>query len=128
MTSAAAFDLPSRRTARYTVARLPAEIDISNADELEQRLLTLAEKDRPAGAPLIADLSETTFCDSSGVSALLRLRKRLAPLGRRVYAVVPPTGTIRKVFEVAAISHLIPLCEDVGSAVALAVVDTPGTP
>ena len=116
-------DLPVWRTARYTVAELPTEIDISNADEVEERLMAVATTDRPARVPLIVDLSGTTFCDSTAVSALLRVRARLASLERRVYAVLPPRGIIRKVFEVAAISHLIPFCDDLGSAVALAVVD-----
>jgi hypothetical protein len=58
------------------------------------------------------------------VSALLRLRARIAPLGRRMYAVVPPNGVIRKVFDVAGVAHLIPVRDDVGSAIARAVTDT----
>lgn len=124
MTWTAASGLPAWRTARYTIVRLPAEIDVSNADVVEERLLALADEDRPPCAPLIVDLTGTTFFDASAVNALLRLRVRLVPLGRRVYAVVPPGGIIRRVLEVAAISHLVPLCEDIGSAVAMAVVDT----
>jgi anti-sigma B factor antagonist len=124
MTFSAEFELPVWRTARYTVAELPPEIDISNADDVGERLLDLATTGRPPGVPLIADMTRTTFCDSTGVSALLRLRRRLSPLGRRIYLVVPRTGLVRRVFDLAAVSHLVPICEDVGSAVAQAVSDT----
>ena len=111
--------LPTWRTSRYAVVRLPERIDTSNADGIREHLL--AELNASA-QPLIVDLTGTTFCDSSAVKALLRARTRAQAAGRSLYAAVPPDGIVRKVFEITAVTRLIPTYEDVGSAVAKAVV------
>src|ERR1700757_1211115 len=55
------------------IVTLPAEIDITISDQVREDLL--ATGNQGAGL-LIADLSHTTFCDSSGVSALVRAFRR----------------------------------------------------
>jgi anti-anti-sigma factor len=52
------------------VARVSGEIDLGSAPQLEEHL---AHTD---GKPLLVDMSHVTFLDSSGLSALLRLRAR----------------------------------------------------
>jgi anti-anti-sigma factor len=113
--------LPTWRTSRYTVVQLPEQIDTSNADSVREHLL--AELNASASAkPLIADLTGTAFCDSSAINALLRAHTRARAVGCQMYAAAPSKGIVRKVFEITAIAHLIPTCEDVGSAIAMAVV------
>ena len=56
-------DTPTAR-----VARVSGEIDLQSAPQLEEYL---AHSD---GKPLLVDMSRVTFLDSSGLSALLRLR------------------------------------------------------
>ena len=112
---------PTWRTSRYTVVELPEQIDTSNAEGVREHLL--AELNVGAGAdPLIVDLTGTAFCDSSAINALLHVQTRARAAGRRLYAAVPPDGIVRKVFEISAITRLIPTYEDVGSAIAMAVV------
>ena len=55
------------------VITLPAEIDITNAGQVREVLLSVLNQ---GAAVLIADLSTTTFCDSAGVSALARTFRR----------------------------------------------------
>jgi anti-anti-sigma factor len=113
--------LPTWRTSRYTVVELPEQIDASNADVVREHLLALLN----AGSgtePLIADLTGTTFGDSSAVNALLRAHTRARAAGRRLYVAVPPGGIVRKVFDITAVSRAIPICDDVGSAIAMAAV------
>lgn len=113
--------LPTWRTSRYTVVECPEQIDTSNADSVREYLL--AELNAGGGAkPIIADLTATVFCDSSAINALLRANTRAQAVGSRLYAVAPPDGIVRKVFEITAITHLIPTYGDVGSAIAKAVV------
>jgi anti-sigma B factor antagonist len=112
--------IPTWRTSRYTVVELPAQIDVSDADDLCEHLMGLI--DGPVTGPLIADLTGTRFCDSSGVNALLRVHSRAAALGCRMYAAVDPDGTVRKVFDLTAVPRSIPTCDDLGSAIAMAVV------
>src|SRR2546425_211457 len=54
---------------------VPAEVDISNAAQLREDLLSAVAQ----GASLvIADMSATTFCGSAGVTALVRVVRQAA--------------------------------------------------
>jgi anti-anti-sigma factor len=50
------------------VARVSGEIDLASALELEEHLC------HADGKPILVDMSRVTFMNSSGLSALLRLR------------------------------------------------------
>jgi anti-anti-sigma factor len=50
------------------VARVSGEIDLASAPELEEHL------SHTDGKPVLVDMSRVTFMNSSGLSALLRLR------------------------------------------------------
>jgi anti-anti-sigma factor len=56
------------RIGRHGVVTLPAEVDVTNADEIRQALLTAASH---GAAVLIIDMSGTTLCDSAGVGAII---------------------------------------------------------
>ncbi|MBD0710264.1 hypothetical protein BU197_18350 [Streptomyces sp. CBMA291] len=77
------------RTERFgagTLARVDGEIDMDTAGELEAALTrTLTEG--PPGASLALDLSGVSFCDSSGLNTLLRLR--LLALSHRTPLTIP---------------------------------------
>jgi anti-sigma B factor antagonist len=122
MVRAVSSELPTFHTGQYSVIALPEEIDASNADDVRRHLLTVLNEGGPAAGPLIADLTATTFCDSSAINALLRANTRAVALGRRLYTAVPP-GIVRKVFEITGISRAVPVCDDIGSAIAMAVVE-----
>lgn len=48
------------------------ELDIAQADRVEAEL----DEAAAAGRPLVVDLTAVTFCDSSGLAALLHARRR----------------------------------------------------
>lgn len=112
--------LPTWHTSRFTVVELPEQIDTSNAGEVREQLLALLNSGGSGAGPLIADLTGTTFCDSSAINALLRAQTRAGGQGRRLYAAVPSGGIVRKVFDITAISRVISTFEDVASAIAMA--------
>ena len=58
---------------QVAVVTLPAEIDVTNADMVREELLAVLNQ---GATLLIADLSKTSFCDSAGVSALVRAFRR----------------------------------------------------
>jgi anti-anti-sigma factor len=122
MVRTVALDLPTWHTSQYVVVTLPGEVDGANADVVRQHLLTVLNAGGPGAGPLIADLTGTTFCDSSAINALLRANTRAGALGRRLYAAVPPGGVVRKVFDITGIPRAITVCDDIGSAIAAAVV------
>jgi anti-sigma B factor antagonist len=116
--------LPTWQTSRYVVVTLPVEIDMSNARDVQAQLLYLLDEGGADATPLIVDLTGTRFCDSTAINALLHTHTRARGLGRRLYAAVRSRSPVRRVFDITATPVLIPTCDDLGSAIALAVVDT----
>jgi anti-sigma B factor antagonist len=85
------------------VITLPEEIDISNADQVRDDLLTLLNR---GPAALIVDMAQTTFCDSAGVNALVRAHKRAAANGADVRLIVAAPGVAR-ILAITGVDRLI---------------------
>jgi anti-sigma B factor antagonist len=86
------------------VVAAPEEIDITNAPELRSALLEAAAE-RPG--TLVADLTRTQFCDSSGLHTLLAAHKRAQAEGGELLLVMPNAAVVR-VFAVTGIDRMIP--------------------
>ncbi len=99
---------------RTAVLKLPAEVDISNADQVRQDLVALAGQ---GAVMVIADMSATTFCDSAGVTALVRaVRKANASgAGLRVAASAPG---VTRVLAITGVDRLIEVYPSVAAAMA----------
>jgi anti-sigma B factor antagonist len=85
------------------VVAAPEEIDITNAPELRSALLEAAAD----GPTLVADMSRTRFCDSSGVHALLAAHKRAQAEGGELLLVVSSDAVLR-IFALTGIDHVVP--------------------
>jgi len=96
------------------VVSAPAEIDVSNADELRQLLLACADEGH---AVLVVDLSETLFCDSTGVHQLVRAHKRATRAGGEVRLVIA-APTVLRLFAIVGIDGFFPIFKDLDEAVA----------
>src|SRR5512142_883798 len=70
---------------QVAVVTLPAEIDVTNADTVQDELLAALNQ---GAVLLIADMSTTDFCDSSGVSAMVRVFRRAVTSGSALRLVV----------------------------------------
>jgi len=86
------------------VVAAPEEIDITNARELHSALLAAAAA-RPG--TLVADMTRTWFCDSSGLHALLAAHKRAQAEGGELLLVIPGTAVLR-IFAITGIDRMIP--------------------
>ena len=82
----------------------PEEIDITNAPELSSALLQAAAH---GPGTLVADMSQTRFCDSSGLHTLLAAHKRARAEGGELLLVIPSTPVLR-VFALTTIDRMIP--------------------
>jgi anti-sigma B factor antagonist len=102
------------------VITLPVEIDISNADQVRDELLSLLNR---GPAVLLVDMAGTTFCDSAGVNALVRAHKRATANGAELRLVVAAPGVLR-VLAITGVDHLMPVYPSV--AASLAGAGTPG--
>jgi anti-sigma B factor antagonist len=76
------------------VVPLPAEIDITNAEEVLDRICAALET---GSATVIADMTATTFCDSSGVRHLLLAHRRASASGTQLRFAVPAASPVRRI-------------------------------
>jgi anti-sigma B factor antagonist len=86
------------------VVAAPEEIDITNAPELRSALLEAAAHGH---GTLVADLSRTQFCDSSGLHTLLAAHKWAQAEGGEMLLVIPGTAVLR-VFALTCVDRIIP--------------------
>jgi anti-sigma B factor antagonist len=96
------------------VIRLPAEIDITNAEQVREDLLSILNQ---GAVLLIADMSETTFCDSAGVGALARTFRR-AEASQSEMRLVVSARAVRRVLTLTGVDRLLDIYPDVAAAVA----------
>jgi anti-anti-sigma factor len=74
------------------VIALPAEIDMANADRVGQQL---GSAFTPGVRTVIADMTATRFCDSSGINVLVRAHRQAAANGTELRLAVPSTAVLR---------------------------------
>jgi anti-anti-sigma factor len=93
------FALRSTPADAVLLVKVVGEVDMITAPQLSRAI-----ESAPDGTTsVVIDLSEVTFLDSSGLNALVQARRLLSDRGLGLQVVVPPEGTIRRVFE---ITHL----------------------
>jgi anti-sigma B factor antagonist len=86
------------------VVTAPQEIDITNAPELSSALMQAAA-DGPG--TLVADMSQTQFCDSSGLHTLLAAHKRAQAEGGELLLVIGSAAVLR-IFAITTVDRMIP--------------------
>ena len=92
--------VPGPQTA---VVALPTEIDAANIGLVEAAMVS-ALASRPA--VLIADGTETAFCDSSGVGALIGAHRQAAAAGAQLRVVI--TGSpVRRILKLIGADQLL---------------------
>jgi anti-sigma B factor antagonist len=99
---------------RVAVMSLPAEIDISNAEQIREDLTAVVAR----GASLvIADMTATTFCDSAGVTALVRAVRKADEGGTRL-RLAASAPTVTRVLSITGVDRLIEIYPSVAAAMA----------
>jgi len=86
------------------VVAAPEEIDITNADGLRSALLEAAAHGH---GTLVADMTRTRFCDSSGLHALLAVHKRAQAQGGELLLVISAAAVLR-ILAITCIDRMIP--------------------
>jgi len=99
---------------RTAVVSLPTEIDINNADQVREDLLSVLNQ---GAVLLVADLSRTTFCDSAGVSALARSFRR-AEASQSDMRLVVSTVAVQRVLGLTGIDRLLDIYPSVAASLA----------
>jgi anti-sigma B factor antagonist len=93
------------------------DLDFATAPRLSVMLGELARED--AGEACV-DLSEVTFVDSTGLSALLTAARRFERAHRRLVLVVPPDGPVRRLLEMTQMLDAFEVHEDRAAALGAA--------
>lgn len=103
------------------IVALPAEIDIGNQREVGEELNALLRM-RPD--PLIADLTGTRFCDSSGNAVLVRAGQRAKVLGVP-FRVAGPREPVLRVMRISGADRVLDLYPTLNAALAGAAGEGP---
>ena len=101
------------------VVVLPAEIDVTNSEQVYDQLAAALAPGVPA---VVADLTSTSFCDSSGVHAIMRAHESAAARDVRMLLAVSSATSVRRVLELIGVSRIMPVYPSLPDALDLLVV------
>ena len=99
------------------VVELPAEIDVTNSAQVHEQLVAACA---PGVRVVIADLTSTRFCDSSGVHAIMHAYERAAARDIRLWLAVPEVGSVRRVLQLTGVGGLMPVYASLQEAMSAA--------
>jgi anti-anti-sigma factor len=97
---------------RLAIVRLPAEIDLCNAEQVRDTLLAVLNTDVPT---LIADMTATTFCGCDGVGAIVRAHQRAQAAGAEI-RLATRTPIVLRLLSLTYVDRLVPVFDSVHAA------------
>ena len=83
-----------------SVVALRGELDVANSEHVQQELVAVG------GSVVVVDLSELTFIDSSGLTALVHAHDEITGHGRG-FELRGASGSVQRVFEITGLSKLL---------------------
>jgi len=95
------------------VVGLPAEIDVTNAEQVFSQLCAALG---PGVDVVIADLTSTVFCDSSGLRHLLFAQQRARESDAQLRLAIPLGCPVRRVLELTGADRLLAIYPDLTEA------------
>ncbi|WP_242910986.1 STAS domain-containing protein [Actinomadura terrae] len=105
------FDIHLMRDEGCTLARVRGDIDVVSRARFERALFEVVD----AGGPLVVDMRQVTFCDSTGLNAIVAANRRALERGTLVaLAGLPPR--VLRVFRITGIDKFIPIHDTLGEA------------
>ncbi len=101
------------RQVKPVVVVLPAEIDVTNSEHVLDQLVTSLA---PGVDIVIADMTGTSFCDSSGVHAIISAHEAAVSRGIKMRLAVSPDGSVRRVLQLIGVGHVLPVYPSLAEA------------
>jgi anti-anti-sigma factor len=95
------------------VVVLPAEIDVTNSELVHDKLVAALT---PGVGVVIADMTSTSFCDSSGVHAVVFAREVAVTRGIELRLAVSPDGSVRRVLQLIGVGSVMPVYPSLAEA------------
>jgi anti-anti-sigma factor len=105
---------PVEWAGRQAAVALPEHVDVSNADQIRQELLSVINRGATA---LIVDMTATISCDHAGAEAVARAYRRAVVSGTQLRLVLT-AHVVRRVLGVNGLDRLIPMYPSLEAAVA----------
>jgi anti-anti-sigma factor len=96
-----------------TIASVEGEIDLSNAAELEMAI-SHAVANEAVG--LVVDLANVDYLDSSGVTLLFNLARRVSRRQQELVVVVPGEAHVREILTLSGATEALELHDSVPEA------------
>jgi anti-anti-sigma factor len=96
---------PVEWTGRQATVAFPEHVDVSNVDQLRDRLLSVISR---GPVVLIADLTSTRSCDHAAVDGIARACQRAAVSGTQ-FRLVVAAPVIRRVLGIEGLDRLVPI-------------------
>jgi anti-anti-sigma factor len=98
----------------HVVLVLDGELDLVTAPDLATVALALVDD---GARDVIVDAHRLSFCDSSGLTAFVRVANRIEPAMGRL-AIAGPQPVVRRVLEVSGLTELFLVVDEVPDALA----------
>jgi anti-sigma B factor antagonist len=95
------------------VVVLPAEIDVTNSELVHDKLVAALT---PGVGVVVADMTSTSFCDSSGVHAVIFAHEEAAARGIQMRIAVSPEGSVRRVLQLIGVASVVPVYPSLAEA------------
>ena len=105
---------PVRWTGRQALVALPEDIDVSNAGQIREELLSVINRGAEA---LIVDMTATLSCDHAGADAVARAYQR-AVVSRTELRLVVTSGVVLRMLGMTGVGRLVPVYPSVEAALA----------
>src|ERR1700684_1783013 len=96
------------------VVVLPAEIDVTNSELVHDKLVAALT---PGVGVVVADMTSTSFCDSSGVHAVIFAHETAAARGIQMRIAVSPEGSVRRVLQLIGVASVVPVYPSLAEAI-----------
>jgi anti-sigma B factor antagonist len=98
-----------------TIASVEGEIDLSNASELEMAISHAVDNE---AVGLVVDLAAVDYLDSSGVTLLFNLARRVTRRQQEFVVVVPGEAHVREILTLSGATDALQLRESLSEALA----------
>ena len=105
---------PVRWARRHAVMELPEHVDVSNAGQIREELLSAINR---GAQSLIADMTATISCDHAGADAVARAYQRATISGTELRLVVT-AQIVRRVISISGLDRLVPVYPSLEAAAA----------
>jgi anti-anti-sigma factor len=96
------------------VLSIAGELDMATAPQLQDQITDLLDSGQNR---LVLDLSDVSFCDSTGLSVFVRAKNSCDEIGGEVRLAAPQRG-VRRILEVSGLIEVLHTYPTVGEAVA----------